>query len=391
MRWLVFLVLLAAVKCLAVSPLSAGEGIPDQRRHPLAGVFYCTQTLEVFWVAYTPAGFQVWYHSASETDPQSWVRCESVRLDSVELTFTVPATRREMQLRPNDAHANEVGMCLTVSHTYRRIHNHQQVFIDVGTACGLTAFLPDTLPQAIAIFDEWAAQRRIDSEGLAQPVSSQQMPEADKPVLYLYPATPTDIDVYLGLGPESQPLCYPPLDSTQHWRITAQPNGLITHRATGAQYPSLFWEAALDMPQHPDFLMYGWRVDSASLVPFLEARLSEMNFTMAERTEFIQYWLPRMARYPYVQVHFATAGSDSASTNATGRQYAGAAPLGITPAPEHWLRVLMVWHPLEEYHLRATGPGPQTLPRLNRTGYHALEWGGMERFALPDFRHSTHR
>jgi len=384
-------VLLVSGKWLAANPVPPGEGIPDQRRHPLAGVFYCPQSQEAFWVAHTPAGFQVWYHNAGDTALASWVQCGNVRLDSLDLTFSVPGNAREMQLRPNDAHINAVAICLTLSHQYLRIHNHQPVFIDVGTACGLTAYLPDTLPQAIAIYTEWAAHRPTDPQGLAQPVPSQmRMQEADKPVLYLYPAAPTDIDVYLGLGPESQPISYPPLDSTQHWRVTAQPNGLITHRATGALYPSLFWEAALDISQHPDFLKYGWRVERAGLVPFLEARLAEMNFNDRERAEFIQYWLPRMARHPYVQVHFATMGSDSASTNATGQLYAGAAPLGIAPAPEHWLRVLMVWHPMEEYHLRATGPGPQTLPRLNRTGYHALEWGGMERFALPDFRQSTH-
>jgi hypothetical protein len=123
----------------------------------------------------------------------------------------------------------------------------------------------------------------------------------------------------------------------------------------------------------------GWVVARDTLLPFLEARLAEMNFSPRERAEFIQYWLPRMLAHPQVFVHFAFAGHHAASgpyASPLGEAYATQAPLTISPAPANLLRVMMLWHPIG--HTGHAPAAPQALPRLQRTGYHALEWGGQE-------------
>jgi hypothetical protein len=121
----------------------------------------------------------------------------------------------------------------------------------------------------------------------------------------------------------------------------------------------------------------GWLVERADVVPFLEARLHELNFSAAERAEFIQYWMPELIRHELVFIHFAFVHTAAGRTqqNESGAVYARLAPVAVSPAPEHLLRVLMLWEPCE--------PGtalkriqPQTLPRLERAGFYALEWGG---------------
>lgn len=205
-------------------------------------------------------------------------------------------------------------------------------------------------------------------------------PRPAKPVIYLHPTTPTDVEVQLTLTPESwqQGIFYPQPDAAGKWHVRAHPDGLLTDTRTGTTYPSLFWEATAPLYPQAHDMQQGWLVQRDSLIPVFERVLNQMAFSPAERAEFIQYWLPILGQHPQVFIHFAFSGHSASTgpfTNPTGTLYDAAAPLRISPAPQEWLRVNMLWHTVTE---PMPSPQPQTLPRLSRTGYYGLEWGGTQ-------------
>lgn len=207
---------------------------------------------------------------------------------------------------------------------------------------------------------------------------TMEEPEPAKPVIYLYPVNPIEVDVQLRLSARgfAEGSFYPEPDSQGIWRMLAHPNGIFRNRENGYEYPSLFWEAPV--PFYPESQQFqdGWLVSRDSLSSVFEAQLQTMGFNPNERTEFIQYWLPRLGEHQHVFIHFAYSGYSAVTgpiTNVTGEQYEAAAPLVISPKPDEWLRVLLLWYPASG---NAPIPAPQTLPSLRRTGFYGLEWGG---------------
>ena len=174
-----------------------------------------------------------------------------------------------------------------------------------------------------------------------------------KPVLYLYPTEETEVTVTFE-HPERLTTVYPAYDSG--WTVTAQPDGTLSDGRR--EYYALYWEErAVSMPD----LSTGFCIAAEDAARFLEDKLDALGFTQREANEFIMYWLPILEQSEYNLVHFELTESREAAN-----------ALHISPAPDSLLRVAIHIVPL-------SGPieiAEQPLPRFERVGFAAVEWGG---------------
>ena len=177
-----------------------------------------------------------------------------------------------------------------------------------------------------------------------------------KPVIYLYPKTPTQVDVSLTLRSSVFTKTIPPYNTG--WHVLAQPGGTLTNLADGQTYPYLFWEA-MERDPWPE-ATEGFLVHREDLAGFFREKLAYMGLIPAEYEEFIAFWLPMLQENEHNLIYFA------------GKEYTARYPLQITPAPDSTLRVFMIARP-------ATGRekiAPQTLKPFTRKGFTVIEWGG---------------
>ena len=185
------------------------------------------------------------------------------------------------------------------------------------------------------------------------------MPE--KPVIYLYPETVTDVTVqldYQGTLIADYPRYSPLLGG---WKVTAYPDSTLINHSDGKEYSYLFWEGKSSVPIDWD-LTTGFVVPGSDTKDFLQTTLADIGLTPKEYNEFIVYWFPKMQNNAYNLIHFA------------GEQYTDTAPLTISPEPDSVLRVFMVYKPLTE-KISIT---PQLFPTFIRNGFTVVEWGGAE-------------
>ncbi len=180
----------------------------------------------------------------------------------------------------------------------------------------------------------------------------QQATDA-KPVIYLYPATETEVQVRLDYQGE---LCCTYPSYQEGWRVIAQPDGTLLDEA-GQRYNYLYWEgrdnSAYDFSQ-------GFCVPGEETAAFLEDALAGLGLNRREANEFIVYWLPQMEGNPWNLISFQTEA------------YTQRAKLEISPAPDTLIRVFMAWKPLEA----PVEPEPQVLSAPERVGFTVVEWGG---------------
>ncbi len=181
------------------------------------------------------------------------------------------------------------------------------------------------------------------------------LPTPEKPVIYLYPETETEITVQLDYSGELT-CTYPTYDNG--WMVTAAPDGTLIDEK-GQTYNYLYWEGA--GTEQYDFSQ-GFCVAGADTAAFLEDALAQLGLTRKEANEFIVYWLPRMEQNPYNLIAFQQEA------------YTEAAKLTVTPTPDSILRVFMAWKPLE----KPMDIPAQTIPAFERRGFTVVEWGGAE-------------
>ena len=181
------------------------------------------------------------------------------------------------------------------------------------------------------------------------------MPDA-KPVIYLYPETPTEVSVNLTLN--GRLTCtYPDYD--KGWQnFTAHPDGTLIF-PDGKEYYCLYWEGM--QTTEWDFSQ-GFCVKGEDTAAFLEWALAEQGLTPREANEFIIYWLPLMQENPYNVISFQTDA------------YTDGAVLEITPTPDSLIRVFMAWYATDT----AVELSPQTFDPHVRDGFTAVEWGGSQ-------------
>ena len=194
---------------------------------------------------------------------------------------------------------------------------------------------------------------RREWEKLAQ---GAENPPTGKPVIYLYPTETTDCQVKLDY--DAFTFCEPAYDPAEGWRVCAQPDGTL-RLADGSSLPYLYWEG----DGWIDFdLSKGVCLPQEEIEGYLRETLPQLGLLPEEYNEMLDYWLPRMADYPYYQLTFA------------GADYVQAAALEVNPAPDSLIRVHLVfvglWEPVE---LEA-----QQLPSPQRQGFTVVEWGGTD-------------
>ena len=182
----------------------------------------------------------------------------------------------------------------------------------------------------------------------------------EKPNIYLYPQTPTEVTVALTC-PDQITLAIPdyPLGG---WRVTAYPDGVLTD-GDGGEYGYLFYESNI-----PDF---SFQYERAFYLPAeeraetFERILSLYGLNGTETADFKEYWCERLPAgrdyYMYPQVNEAC---DLIS------------PLEITPAPDALFRLWFVYKEAEGADPEVEEPVPQP---FCRSGFTVLEWGGTVR------------
>lgn len=180
---------------------------------------------------------------------------------------------------------------------------------------------------------------------------------AEKPVIYLYPEVPTEIDLRVLLDGKLT-FTYPDHGSIGWQNFIAYPDGTLVF-PDGKQYYCLFWEGKTDTEY--DFSR-GFCVAGEDTAAFLEWALAEQGLNAREANEFIIYWLPRMQNNAYNLISFQTDA------------YTDGAELQIDPAPDSLLRVFMAYMPLDQ----AVEIAPQEFEPFVREGFCVVEWGGTE-------------
>ena len=177
---------------------------------------------------------------------------------------------------------------------------------------------------------------------------------AYKPVLYLYPEKETAVDVTFA-HPELLTTTYPKY--INGWHVTAKPNGDLF--VDNKYYYALYWEE--ETYNKVDF-SEGFYVTKDNAIEFLEDKLTTLGLTPREQNEFIKYWLPILEKNDKSLVYFELTDS---------LQQANA--LNITPTPDSLLRIRIHIKKVDnEVKVKE-----QVLPTFTRTGFTAVEWGGV--------------
>ncbi|KAH9960153.1 hypothetical protein BC827DRAFT_1209480 [Russula dissimulans] len=243
-----------------------------------------------------------------------------------------------------------------------------------------------------------------------------------KPVIYLYPPSSLlHVTVDLRLTSSwSFSAVYPSPRTTvpfeQHhpaqsltWAITAEPDGTLVEKTTGAKVSYLYWEAdASSRLVTPDSSRATTPVEDTEafdpsrpsvnpgdsiLLPigrvagYLDVALKALALHTEARTSFITYWLPDLLKYEYVALRFLPQAS-----------YERAAQMRVSPTPDVVTRVFMLFRGVapgdlglwEQAAARATAEDPDgatfwtqvvgvDAARASDRGlFRVLEWGGME-------------
>jgi len=178
----------------------------------------------------------------------------------------------------------------------------------------------------------------------------------EKPVIYLYPESETDVQVWLNLDGQLG-FTYPAYDDG--WYVTAYPDGTLINHNDGNEYNCLFWEGSSSVDA---ITSTGFIVAGCDTVDFLRDKLEFMGLIPKEYNEFIIYWAPKMHSNAYNLITF--------QNNA----YTDTAELIIIPSPDSILRIFMTFTPLEKPIIIPE----QQLETFERAGFTVVEWGGAE-------------
>nr|VWP00154.1 Calcium-transporting ATPase (EC [Ganoderma boninense] len=252
-----------------------------------------------------------------------------------------------------------------------------------------------------------------------------------KPVVYLFPPRPLpEVAVSVRLVPQwSFTHIYPPVEPKREpdgrqaisWTVSASPDGTLVEHGTALELAYLFWEAAaaaanaappspplspadgaalvstlnpspspsssseyfdpaaplLD-PSSPTAVLLPF----AALLPYLDGALQRLTLHTAARTDFVTYWLPLLAKQPFVALRFLPQPV-----------YERAAELVVHPAPDVVTRVMMLFRGVpaaaaesdvwaaarrrvgEVDWASVVGVKPEA---TDKGRFRVLEWGAME-------------
>jgi len=179
--------------------------------------------------------------------------------------------------------------------------------------------------------------------------------ECGKPVIYLYPKVKAEVKVKVGAKVRiSEP------DYDEGWEVTANPNGKIIN-SDGAVYENLYWEG-LGRGNYPR-ITEGRVVRSENIKAELKSDLAVLGLNEKESADFMEFWLPRMPKTPYIRLTWL----DTVEMNEL-------APLTISPRPDTVKRVFLDF---SGQSTAKTTLVPQKLSGFTRNGFTVVEWGGL--------------
>ena len=199
-----------------------------------------------------------------------------------------------------------------------------------------------------------------------------------KPNIYLYPATETDVNVWLAFVGGGRLTASEP-EYLEGWDVTVTPEGKITayepvyflDPETGEHWPVpargepagsydfLFYEGEVAGPGQLD---YGWVVPREDVEEFFRETLAAYSFAGREIEDFLEFWVPRLSDYPLFAVYPQTAA-----------EYEKLVSMSVFPAPDSILRVVFTIRGLwENAELTLTEPA---IAPFERRGFTVVEWG----------------
>jgi len=222
----------------------------------------------------------------------------------------------------------------------------------------------DTITKEVKKIEVDSAKEKIKETKIDSPIIDESEIKAEKPVIYTYSNTKTDISIALQ-AKGTLTFSYPLLNNNL-WRGTVIPNEGI--QVNGKIYPYLFWESlSNDIPTQ--IQESGFVIEGKNCIAFLEEKLNLMGLNQKEITDFITYWGPRMQENKYNFIHFL-------GTEAYDEQIAS---INISPKPDNLFRLYMYFRPMNS----KKSVKEQLLPKINsRTGLTIVEWGGTELKAI---------
>lgn len=198
----------------------------------------------------------------------------------------------------------------------------------------------------------------ICAEVNVEQFGDQRIITVKKPVIYLYPEKKTQVKVHVAVQGEFS--AQYPATKNGTWEMIATPDGTLFDPKTEKRYSYLFWEALnpglFDLDEKKAFC-----VTSQDAESFLEDAAKKFGLNDKERTDFVSYWIPALARNPISLVQFFDAKECE--------QYAR---LEIEPKPDAEIRLFMIFKSVPK--MVKTNPAP--LPELRRGKFTVVEWGG---------------
>lgn len=178
--------------------------------------------------------------------------------------------------------------------------------------------------------------------------------ECGKPVIYLYPTTPTNVKVQVGAQITKSEPAY-----ANGWQVQAQPNGKLIN-TDGLAYDYLFWEGTGN-GFYPT-ITEGIVVPQDQLASTIKLQLKELGLSNKESTDFLEFWLPKLPNTPYTRLTWFTT-----------KQLNELAPLVVWPKPDTIIRVFLDFQGLQKPISIPT----QQLTTIPRQGFTLVEWGGL--------------
>lgn len=181
----------------------------------------------------------------------------------------------------------------------------------------------------------------------------QRAGECGKPVIYLYPESPTALSVSVGAAvTKSEPLY------NNGWNVFAMPDGKLL--TSGGTYDSLFWEGIGngDYPQ----ITEGFVVKRSDVEQTLWNHLRQLGLNQKESADFMEFWVPLLPDTEYIRLTwFGT------------QQMNELAPLSISQKPDTLIRIFLDFEGLDA----PIQLPQQRLSHPDRNGFVVVEWGGL--------------
>lgn len=190
--------------------------------------------------------------------------------------------------------------------------------------------------------------------------AEEQMIMVDKPVIYLYPENPLLVNVKVKPKGEFT-FTYPTYDNG--WEVTASSNGEL--KIGDNRYNYLFWESQQKLTFNDFDMTKGSVVTKEETISFLEKKLTEFGMNSKEQADFITFWGPQLNENSSNFIHFVI--NEDADLFAE---------LTISPKPQAVYRIYLVF--CDSKGISEHSISEQILPKMNRSGFVVLEWGGAE-------------